>query len=39
VLGKCILHKYGSPPDKQEKVTQIVQTQAEVLCEVMVAVS
>jgi len=31
---KCILRKYGYPPDKQEKATQTVLKQAEVLSEV-----
>lgn len=30
---KCILRKYGYPPDKQDKATQIVLEQAEVLSE------
>jgi type I restriction enzyme, R subunit len=34
VLVKRILRKYGYPPDKQEKATQIVLEQAEVLSEV-----
>lgn len=33
VLVKRILRKYGYPPDKQEKATQTVLEQAEVLCE------
>ena len=32
VLVKRILRKYGYPPDKQEKATQTVLEQAEVLC-------
>lgn len=32
VIVKRILRKYGYPPDKQEKATQIVLEQAEVLC-------
>ena len=31
VLVKCILRKYGYPPDKQEKATLTVLEQAEVL--------
>ena len=31
VLVKRILRKYGHPPDKQEKATQTVLMQAEVL--------
>jgi len=31
VLVKRILRKYGYPPDKQEKATQIVLEQTEVL--------
>ena len=31
VLVKRILHKYGYPPDKQEKATQMVLEQAEAL--------
>jgi type I restriction enzyme R subunit len=31
VLVKAILRKYGYPPDKQEKATQTVLEQAEVL--------
>jgi len=31
VLVKRILHKYGYPPDKQEKATQTVLERAEVL--------
>ena len=34
VLVKRILKKYGYPPDKQEKATQTVLEQAEVLSEV-----
>ncbi len=33
VLVKRVLRKYGYPPDKQEKATQTVLEQAEVLCE------
>jgi type I restriction enzyme R subunit len=33
VMVKRILRKYGYPPDKQEKATQTVLEQAEVLCE------
>jgi len=33
VLVKRILRKYGYPPDKQEKATQTVLEQAEVLCQ------
>jgi len=29
---EAILRKYGYPPDKQEKATQTVLEQAEVLC-------
>ena len=32
VMVKRILRKYGYPPDKQEKATQTVLEQAEVLC-------
>jgi type I restriction enzyme R subunit len=32
VMVKRILRRYGYPPDKQEKATQTVQEQAEVLC-------
>ena len=32
VLVKRILRKYGYPPDKQEKATQTVLEQAELLC-------
>lgn len=31
-LVKRILRKYGYPPDKQEKATQTVLIQAELLC-------
>lgn len=31
-LVKRILRKYGYPPDKQEKATQTVLNQAELLC-------
>ena len=34
VIVKRILRKYGYPPDKQEKATQTVLEQAEVLSEV-----
>ncbi|HSV56280.1 MAG TPA: type I restriction enzyme endonuclease domain-containing protein, partial [Magnetospirillaceae bacterium] len=34
VLVKRILRKYGYPPDKQEKATQTVLEQAEVLSEI-----
>ncbi len=37
VLVKRILRKYGYPPDKQEKATQTVMDQAELLCEGWVA--
>ncbi len=33
VLDRRILRKYGYPPDKQEKATQTVLEQAEVLSE------
>jgi type I restriction enzyme R subunit len=32
VIVKRILRRYGYPPDKQEKATQTVMEQAEVLC-------
>ena len=32
VVAKHILRRYGYPPDKQEKATQTVLEQAEVLC-------
>jgi type I restriction enzyme R subunit len=32
VMVKRILRKYGYPPDKQEKATQTILEQAEVLC-------
>ncbi|MBI5632679.1 MAG: DUF3387 domain-containing protein, partial [Nitrospirae bacterium] len=32
VMVKRILRKYGYPPDMQEKATQTVLEQAEVLC-------
>ena len=32
VMVKRILRKYGYPPDKQEKATQTVLQQAELLC-------
>jgi type I restriction enzyme R subunit len=38
VLVKRILRKHGYPPDKQEKATQTVLEQAEVLSEVWAAV-
>jgi len=31
-MNKCILRRYGYPPDKQEKAAQAVLEQAEVLC-------
>ena len=34
VLVKRVLRKYGYPPDKQEKATQTVLEQAEVLSEI-----
>jgi type I restriction enzyme R subunit len=37
VYVKRILRKYGYPPDKQEKATQTVLEQAEVLSEVWVS--
>ena len=37
VLVKRILRKYGYPPDKQEKATQTVLEQAEVLSEMWAA--
>ena len=37
VLVKRILRRYGYPPDKQEKATQTVLEQAEVLSESWVA--
>ncbi|CAG0968008.1 partial Type-1 restriction enzyme R protein, partial [Anaerolineae bacterium] len=37
VIVKRILKKYGYPPDKQEKATQTVLEQAEVLCKEWVA--
>jgi hypothetical protein len=30
-LAKCILRKYGCPPNKEEKETQMVLEQAKVL--------
>ena len=33
VMVKGILRKYGYPPDKQERATDTVLEQAEVLCE------
>jgi len=38
VIVKQILRKYGYPPDKQEKATQTVLEQAEVLCQEWVTV-
>jgi len=38
VIVKRILRKYGYPPDKQEKATQTVLEQAEVLCKEWVTV-
>jgi type I restriction enzyme, R subunit len=32
VLVRCILRKYGYPPDKQEQATQTVLEQAKLLC-------
>ena len=32
VLVRRILRKYGYPPDKQEKATQVVLQKAELLC-------
>jgi len=32
VMVKRILRKHGYPPDKQEKATQLVLEQAEVIC-------
>ena len=32
VMVKRILRKYGYPPDKQEKATELVLEQTEVLC-------
>jgi len=32
IMVKRILRKYGYPPDKQEKASQTVLEQAEVLC-------
>ena len=37
VIVKRILRKYGYPPDKQEKATQTVLEQAEVLADEWVA--
>jgi type I restriction enzyme R subunit len=37
VLVKRILRKYGYPPDKQEKATQVVLEQTEVLSEAWAA--
>ena len=33
VIIKRILRKYGYPPDKQARATELVLEQAEVLCE------
>jgi len=38
VMVKRILRRYGYPPDKQEKATQTVLEQAEVLCKQWVTV-
>ncbi|MCF7707501.1 MAG: type I restriction endonuclease subunit R [Verrucomicrobia bacterium] len=38
VIVKRILRKYGYPPDKQEKATQTVLEQAEVLCKEWTAI-
>jgi type I restriction enzyme R subunit len=38
VIVKRILRKYGYPPDKQEKATQTVLEQAEVLCKEWAAI-
>ena len=32
VIVRRLLRKYGYPPDKQEKATQMVLEQAELLC-------
>ena len=32
VMVKRLLRKYGYPPDKQERATQLVLEQAEVVC-------
>jgi type I restriction enzyme R subunit len=32
VMVKRILRKYGYPPDKQERATETVMQQAELLC-------
>lgn len=37
VMVKRILRKYGYPPDKEEKATQTVLQQAELLCKAWVA--
>lgn len=37
VVVKCILRRYGYPPDKQERATQTVLEQAELLCQDWVA--
>ena len=39
VIVKRILRKYGYPPDKQEKATQTVLEQAEVLSEIWAGAS
>lgn len=36
VIMKRILRKFGYPPDKQEKATETVLSQAEVLCKAAV---
>ena len=33
VMVERLLRKHGYPPDKQEHATQLVLTQAEVVCE------
>jgi type I restriction enzyme R subunit len=33
IMVKRVLRKYGYPPDKQEKATQTVLEQAEILCQ------
>ena len=37
VVVKRLLRTYGYPPDKQERATQLVLEQAEVICEEWVA--
>ena len=37
VIVKRILRRYGYPPDKQEKATQTVLMQAELLCQAWAA--